>query len=112
MFASVPAPRTRADVLVELADDPSVTVRAAVALNAAAPAQVNDALARDHDERVRILLARKLAALVPGLSAIDQARLYQETWDTLKALVCRRSGSGARRHCRSGQGDARCAAAN
>jgi hypothetical protein len=72
---------TGADVLADLARDPSVTVRAAVALNAAAPGQVNDALARDQDERVRILLARKLAALVPGLSAIDQARLYQETWD-------------------------------
>ena len=78
---------TGADVLVDLVRDPSVTVRAAVALNAAAPVQVNDALRRDQDERVRILLARKLAALVPGLSAIDQAALYQETWDTLKALV-------------------------
>ena len=39
------------------------------------------------DERVRILLARKLAALVPTLSAPDQARLSRETWDTLKALV-------------------------
>ena len=55
---------TEADVLVELADDPSVTVRAALALNTAAPAQANDVLARDRDERVRILLARKLAALV------------------------------------------------
>ena len=44
-------------------------------------------LARDRDERVRILLARKLAALVPGLSAAEQAQLHQETWDTLKALV-------------------------
>jgi uncharacterized protein (DUF2336 family) len=78
---------TTADVLIDLADDPSVTVRAALALNTAAPARVNDELARDRDERVRILLARKLAALAPGLSAVDQARLYQETWDTLKALV-------------------------
>ena len=78
---------TEADVLTDLADDPSVTVRAALALNTAAPAPVNDGLARDRDERVRILLARKLAALVPTLSAPDQARLSQETWDTLKALV-------------------------
>ena len=40
---------TTADVLVELADDPSITVRAALALNAAAPAQANDVLARDRD---------------------------------------------------------------
>jgi len=74
-------------VLAELALDSSVTVRAALALNTAAPAQANDVLANDPDERVRLLLARKLSALAPGLSAADQARLYQETWDTLSALV-------------------------
>jgi uncharacterized protein (DUF2336 family) len=73
--------------LAELVDDPSVTVRAAVALNTAAPAQVNEALVHDRDERVRILLARKLAALAPGLSPVDQVRLYQQTWNTLTALV-------------------------
>jgi uncharacterized protein (DUF2336 family) len=78
---------TKADVLVDLADDPSITVRAALAINTAATAQVNEVLAGDRDERVRILLARKLAALAPGLSAVDQARLYQETWGTLTALV-------------------------
>ena len=78
---------TDADVLTDLIDDPSVTVRAALALNSAAPALVNGGLVRDQDERVRILLARKLAALVPTLSAPDQARLSRETWDTLKALV-------------------------
>ena len=62
---------TEADVLTDLADDPSVTVRAALALNTAAPASVNGGLARDRDDRVRILLARKLAALVPTLSAPD-----------------------------------------
>ena len=78
---------TMADVLVELADDPSVTVRAALALNTAAPAQANDVLVHDRDERVRILLARKLTALAPGLSPAEHARLYQETWNTLTALV-------------------------
>ncbi|HME27749.1 MAG TPA: DUF2336 domain-containing protein [Acetobacteraceae bacterium] len=78
---------TQADVLVGLADDPSVTVRAALALNSAAPARANQELAHDRDEPVRILLARKLAALAPGLSAVEQARLYQETWDTLTTLV-------------------------
>jgi uncharacterized protein (DUF2336 family) len=78
---------TQPEVLTELAKDPSLTVRAAVALNASAPAQVNRSLVHDGDERVRILLARKLAALAPGLSSVDQARLYQETWDTLRALV-------------------------
>ena len=48
---------------------------------------MNDELAHDCDERVRVLLARKLAALATGLSPVDQARLYQETWETLKALA-------------------------
>lgn len=78
---------TKADVLIDLADDPLITVRAALALNTTAPAPANDKLASDPDERVRILLARKLATLVPGLSAVDQTRLYQETWETLKALT-------------------------
>jgi uncharacterized protein (DUF2336 family) len=78
---------TEADVLQRLAGDPLVTVRAALALNPAAPPQVNETLARDTDERVRILLARKLAALAPGLSAADQARLHRETWQTLTLLV-------------------------
>ena len=57
------------DLLAALATDPAVTVRAAVALNTAAPADADRILARDGDERVRTLLARKLAALVPGLQA-------------------------------------------
>lgn len=78
---------TEPDVLVDLARDRSVTVRAALALNTSAPLQANEILATDPDERVRILLARKLATLAPSLSVVDQARLYRETWDTLKALV-------------------------
>lgn len=75
------------DVLRELANDSSITVRAALALNPAAPTRVNRLLAHDSDERVRILLARKLAALAPSLSVADQSRLQCETWDLLTALV-------------------------
>jgi uncharacterized protein (DUF2336 family) len=78
---------TSSEVLVGLAQDASVTVRAALALNGAAPGRVNELLAKDRDERVRILLARKLAALAPGLSPVQQARLYQETWAALNTLV-------------------------
>jgi uncharacterized protein (DUF2336 family) len=78
---------TEPAVLRGLATDTSVTVRAALALNPAAPSQANETLAGDPDERVRILLARKLAALVPGLSAADQLQLHRETWATLAALV-------------------------
>jgi uncharacterized protein (DUF2336 family) len=75
------------DALLALANDRSVTVRAALALNPASPPKVARALARDPDERVRILLARRLAALMPGLAAAEQARLQQETYETLTALV-------------------------
>jgi uncharacterized protein (DUF2336 family) len=78
---------TDADVLMDFAHDPSVTVRAALALNTGAPAQANEALATDRDERVRLLLAHKLTALLPTLSADEHARLYRETWATLEALV-------------------------
>lgn len=76
-----------ADVLRVLATDRSITVRAAVALNPASPQQVNQSLAHDPDERVRILLARRLAGLVPGLAGEEQLRLQRQTYATLTALV-------------------------
>ncbi len=78
---------TEPAVLRDLVDDGSVTVRAALALNPAAPLQINQALTRDADERVRILLARKLTCLAPSLSPADQTQLYAETWATLSELV-------------------------
>lgn len=74
-------------LLAALANDPSVTVRAAVAMNARASAKVDAQLAHDADERVRALLARKLAALVPGLSGSDRGALQQRAYDTLATLV-------------------------
>ena len=78
---------TRPEILQRLATDPSVTVRATLALNPAAPAETNHVLAHDPDERVRALLARKLAALVPSLAAPAQAELQQKAYATLIALV-------------------------
>jgi uncharacterized protein (DUF2336 family) len=78
---------TEPAVLQELANDPSVTVRAALALNPTAPPHANQSLVLDADDRVRILLARKLAVLAPRLSAEDQKTLQRETWETLSALV-------------------------
>ena len=78
---------TPGDVLDDLANDPSVTVRAALAMNDAASVTANRRLARDEDERVRALLARKLANLLPGLSESAQSRLQQETWELLSVLV-------------------------
>ena len=79
--------QTAADVLLSLASDPSVTVRAAVALNRAAPAQVDRLLAGDSDERVRSLLARKLANLIPGLPADQRDRIREQALQTLARLV-------------------------
>ena len=73
--------------LERLAADPAVLVRAALAINPAAPARANAALARDPDPRVRSLLARKLAALVPALTAEEQGQLERQTFDTLSLLV-------------------------
>jgi len=80
-------PDAKPEMLHALTDDASVTVRAALAMNPAADAETNAALARDGDERVRILLARKLSLLAPALSAAAQTRLRRETLATLTALA-------------------------
>ncbi len=74
-------------MLSALANDPSVTVRAAVALNPATPPEADEMLAADTDERVRVLLARKLATSVPLLGAGDQAKLCEQAYRTLMNLV-------------------------
>jgi uncharacterized protein (DUF2336 family) len=58
---------TAPEILRVLAREGSVTVRAAVAMNVATPADADQRLALDGDERVRALLARKLASLVPDM---------------------------------------------
>jgi uncharacterized protein (DUF2336 family) len=78
---------TAADTLKVLAHDPSLTVRAALAMNPAASCQVNAILACDPDERVRSLLGRKIAALTPSLTDTAHNRLQQETMEVLIALV-------------------------
>jgi len=78
---------TPPEILCYLANDPLVTVRAAVAMNDAAPAQAVHLLAKDDDERVRVLIARKLGALAPGLSDHEQERLRRQTYEALAGLV-------------------------
>ena len=79
--------RSDPELLVALATDRAVTVRAALALNPASPPAVNRALSRDPDERVRILLARRLGNLVPGLAGEEQMRLQRQTYEALTVLV-------------------------
>jgi uncharacterized protein (DUF2336 family) len=80
-------PHAEPAALEALATDRSVTVRAALALNPASPVAVTRALARDPDERVRTLLARRLAGLMPDLTDVEQVRLQQQTYETLILLV-------------------------
>jgi uncharacterized protein (DUF2336 family) len=80
-------PATPADLLVDLAGDGAVTVRAAVALNPSVPTLAQRQLATDADERVRLLIARKLANALPGLSGPAQAELRDQTLAILSNLV-------------------------
>ena len=78
---------TGAAALQALAQDPAPTVRAAVALN---PAFVPDAdahLVNDPDERVRSLLASKMARLLPGLSGPAQAAAQAHVHAMLRCLA-------------------------
>jgi hypothetical protein len=72
---------------VQEVSDASVMVRASLADNPATPPQTNAVLATDTDERVRVILARKLGLLVPALSSGGQDRLRQQTFDILTALA-------------------------
>ena len=78
---------TPAAVLHRLAQDPAVTVRAAVAMNPACAPDVDQAISQDPDERVRTLLARKLALLAPSMSGAEQAQACQQMRTTLTGLA-------------------------
>nr|WP_294557456.1 DUF2336 domain-containing protein [uncultured Rhodopila sp.] len=81
------SPGTSPDILRTLATDPSVTVRASLAMNPALPPQVTAVLAGDADARVRSIIGRKLASLTPGLSGPDRERVQQDAVANLTALV-------------------------
>ena len=73
--------------LRNLATDPAVMVRAAVAMNQSASPSLFAVLAKDPDERVRALLGRRLSTLLPSLSAEDRAQLRDHAIGTLLSLV-------------------------
>lgn len=79
--------QTPPDALRILAADAAITVRAAVALNPAAPPQADVILAHDEDERIRALLAHKLAKLLPSLLHADRDRLQRHVLAVLGDLV-------------------------
>jgi uncharacterized protein (DUF2336 family) len=78
---------TSQDILRALASDPSVTVRASLALNPALPDDVIAVLASDTDARVRSILSLKLAALTPALKSEERQRVQNDAVASLTALV-------------------------
>ena len=78
---------TNPDILRELATDPSVTVRASLAMNPALPDDVAQILALDTDSRVQSILSRKLAKLAPTLSDEARQRVQQDAVASLTALI-------------------------
>ena len=75
------------DVLDYLARHGETQTRRAVAANRAAPARANRHLAEDADDDVRAELARKIARLMPGLSAREAAHIHKLTVETLERLA-------------------------
>ena len=80
-------PGTPASLLHRLATDPAVMVRAAIAMNPAATPAMHGVLTGDRDERVRALLATKVAQLLPTLGAQGQSDAAGHARDTLAALM-------------------------
>lgn len=78
---------TSPDVLWSLASDPSVKVRASLALNPALPDHISAILAEDTDARVRTILSRKLSTLTPNLSSDDRQRVQRDAVANLTAMV-------------------------
>lgn len=75
------------DVLDYLAHNGAPATRRAVAANPAAPAHTNRFLADDGDDEVRAELARKIARLMPRLSADENKHIRELTIATLERLA-------------------------
>jgi uncharacterized protein (DUF2336 family) len=78
---------TSPEVLRSLATDPSVTVRASLALNPALPDQVVAILQADTDARVRAILSRKLAPLTETIPNETRQRVQKDAVASLTAMV-------------------------
>lgn len=74
-------------VLMELARDPEILVRATVALNERCDAEVETILSSDADERVRALLGGRIAGLLPSLGSADRTIAADHVHATLAVLA-------------------------
>lgn len=78
---------TRPEILYYLAEDDSADVRRHIAQNPATPIHADALLTIDEDGEVRSELARKIARLVPGLTAEEQATLHARAVEVLERLA-------------------------
>jgi len=75
------------EILYYLAQDRSETVREAIATNASTPRQADLLLTKDKSVAVRSVLAKKIAALAPGLGPDEVDKIRQATYEALEALA-------------------------
>jgi uncharacterized protein (DUF2336 family) len=77
----------RPEILYYLASDAAASVRREIAANERTPAQADLLLVRDPDEAVRADLARKVAALLPNLSADEQSQARERVIEMVSTLA-------------------------
>ncbi len=75
------------EILYFLAEDPAPEVRRQIAINKVTPVHADLLLASDDDQDVRGDLAGKIATLAPGLSADEQDKVRQMTYQVLEVLA-------------------------
>lgn len=74
-------------ILLELARDPEIIVRATVALNERCGPEVDTLLSLDGDERVRALLGGRIARLLPDTCIADRTAAANHVHATLAVLA-------------------------
>jgi uncharacterized protein (DUF2336 family) len=77
----------RPEILYYLATDTAASVRREIAANERTPAQADELLVRDPDEAVRADLARKVAALLPNLTADEQSEARERVIELVSTLA-------------------------
>jgi uncharacterized protein (DUF2336 family) len=78
--------KARPEILYYLASDAAASVRREIAANAHTPAQADQLLVRDPDERVRADLARKVATLLPNLTEDEQSQARERVFELVSTL--------------------------
>lgn len=79
--------KTLPEILYLLAGNQSDTVRSAVAANKSTPVHAANIIAKDKNADVRLLLASRVAGLLPSLTGPEQAQLYGFAVQALGTLV-------------------------